>query len=114
MVNGHTWIKTARLEAWTRQKRRCAYCRRFLSRDEVTADHRVPKARGGRDSKANIKAACLMCNRAKGNQRASKFMKLIRKGNSGTFWEQLCQAVYRINQRADLACKRVRRLGGVA
>jgi len=52
---------------WQRRISRgvCAYCGgRFAARD-LTMDHVVPVARGGRSSKGNVVASCKACNTRK-------------------------------------------------
>jgi 5-methylcytosine-specific restriction endonuclease McrA len=51
-------------------KRRCAkgichYCGRATPARELTMDHIVPIARGGRSTKGNLVAACKDCNNRK-------------------------------------------------
>lgn len=43
----------------------CHYCRRSTPRNELTMDHIVPIARGGRSTKGNVVTACKSCNNAK-------------------------------------------------
>jgi len=54
-------------EWWKRKlaKGKCYYCGcSFLSK-ELTMDHIVPVARGGKSTKGNIVTACKYCNNAK-------------------------------------------------
>ncbi len=51
-------------------KRRCAkgachYCGRATPANELTMDHVVPLARGGRTTKGNVVPACKRCNNHK-------------------------------------------------
>lgn len=51
-------------------KRRCAkgvcyYCGKAVAPKELTMDHIVPVARGGRSTKGNLVAACKICNNKK-------------------------------------------------
>jgi 5-methylcytosine-specific restriction protein A len=51
-------------------KRRCAkgichYCGRKTAARELTMDHIVPVARGGKSTKGNVVPACKTCNTAK-------------------------------------------------
>jgi 5-methylcytosine-specific restriction endonuclease McrA len=53
-------------------KRRCAkgvchYCGRTTPARELTMDHVVPLARGGRSTKGNLVPACKACNNKKKN-----------------------------------------------
>lgn len=43
----------------------CYYCNVQLAADEVTMDHVVPIARGGKSVKSNVVVACKACNIAK-------------------------------------------------
>ena len=43
----------------------CHYCRRPTPRDELTMDHIVPIARGGKSVKSNVVTACKECNNEK-------------------------------------------------
>lgn len=52
---------------WQRrvQKGLCAYCGSQTPPRELTMDHVVPVARGGRSSKGNVVPACKACNTRK-------------------------------------------------
>lgn len=52
---------------WKRRLARgiCHYCGKPTSPKELTMDHIVPVARGGRTSKGNVVAACKPCNNNK-------------------------------------------------
>lgn len=43
----------------------CHYCQRHVGRENLTMDHVVPLARGGRSSKGNLVPACKACNNKK-------------------------------------------------
>jgi len=43
----------------------CAYCGKKFPPKELTLDHIVPVARGGRSSKGNVAPACKACNNEK-------------------------------------------------
>lgn len=68
-------IKTERRKArelrhsqwWKRKcaKGRCYYCGAPTPPNELTMDHIVPLARGGKSTKGNIVAACKDCNNRK-------------------------------------------------
>eukprot|EP01031_Cornospumella_fuschlensis_P022959 gene22959-27939_t len=45
----------------------CQYCLRTLPPPELTMDHVIPKARGGRVAWDNIVCACFVCNYKKGS-----------------------------------------------
>lgn len=52
---------------WKRQcaKGRCHYCGQEASAGELTMDHIVPIARGGKTTKGNVVPACKSCNNLK-------------------------------------------------
>jgi 5-methylcytosine-specific restriction endonuclease McrA len=52
---------------WKRRcaKGKCHYCGRDTPPGELTMDHVVPIARGGRSTKGNLVPACKECNTAK-------------------------------------------------
>ena len=54
-------------EWWKRKlaKGKCFYCDRTFPAKELTMDHIVPIARGGKSTKGNIVTACKECNNAK-------------------------------------------------
>jgi len=52
---------------WNRriEKGVCHYCQRPVGRENLTMDHVVPLARGGRSRKGNLVPACKECNNKK-------------------------------------------------
>jgi 5-methylcytosine-specific restriction endonuclease McrA len=54
-------------EWWKRKlaKGVCHYCGRPFPAKELTMDHIIPVARGGKSTKGNIVTACKECNNAK-------------------------------------------------
>ena len=61
-------IKFSRINIYTRDRFTCQYCGvRFLAED-LTFDHVVPRAAGGRTSWDNIVTACVPCNSSKANR----------------------------------------------
>lgn len=52
---------------WKRRlaKGRCHYCGRRTPASELTMDHIVPLARGGRSTKGNVATSCKECNNKK-------------------------------------------------
>jgi 5-methylcytosine-specific restriction enzyme A len=52
---------------WRRRIQRgvCAYCGKTFAARDLTMDHVVPIARGGRSAKGNVVPSCKPCNTAK-------------------------------------------------
>lgn len=50
----------------------CYYCQEKFTREELTMDHKVPIARGGKSSKSNIVPCCKECNTQKKSQTAAE------------------------------------------
>ena len=62
-----------RKSRWWRKKcasGKCHYCGRFVGSNNLTMDHLVPLARGGRSIKANLVPCCKECNNEKKNRLA--------------------------------------------
>ncbi len=47
------------------QKGLCHFCQQLVGADNLTMDHLVPLARGGKSTKGNIVPACPTCNKKK-------------------------------------------------
>lgn len=63
-----------------RDKGRCQYCNVAVSIKEMTQEHVVPRAQGGRTTWTNIVAACKRCNETKANRTPQQAgMKLLSK-----------------------------------
>jgi len=61
-------IKFSRENVYARDGGRCQYCGGSVRRDEITYDHVVPRALGGRTTWDNIVTACVSCNQKKGGK----------------------------------------------
>ena len=59
--------KTIRRYVYFRDGGRCFYCGRRLSLRQVTLDHFLPRAAGGKSEVFNLVACCKSCNREKGS-----------------------------------------------
>ncbi len=68
------YIPTTRRPAFTRfnvflrDRFTCQYCGQGSPTEELTFDHLVPRSRGGFTTWENVVAACIACNRAKGDR----------------------------------------------
>jgi 5-methylcytosine-specific restriction endonuclease McrA len=69
----------AKLELLWRDGRRCAICgRKIKDLDDLTIDHIVPLAKGGKNAMENYQLAHKACNEAKGSMLPKEHMKIIR------------------------------------
>lgn len=57
-----------RFNVFLRDRFSCQYCGFGAPTEELTFDHVVPRSRGGRTTWENVVAACMTCNRAKGDR----------------------------------------------
>ncbi len=58
-------IKFSRHSVYARDKGRCQYCSKFVSRNEFTYDHVIPRSQGGITCFENVVVACVPCNQRK-------------------------------------------------
>jgi 5-methylcytosine-specific restriction endonuclease McrA len=73
-------IKFSRLNIYTRDRFACQYCGAQLPAEDLTFDHVVPRAAGGRTAWDNIVTACVPCNGRKANRTPPQAsMTLLRK-----------------------------------
>jgi len=61
-------VALTRLNVFLRDEFRCQYCGGEFAARDLTFDHVVPRAAGGRDSWTNLVSACVDCNQAKGHR----------------------------------------------
>jgi 5-methylcytosine-specific restriction endonuclease McrA len=59
------YVPFTRANIYARDDYRCQYCGQVFTSEELTFDHVVPSAQGGRKSWENIVTACVPCNREK-------------------------------------------------
>ena len=62
------YVPFSRENIYTRDGDTCQYCNDVLPRAELTFDHVVPVAQGGRKDWENIVTCCVDCNRRKGGR----------------------------------------------
>jgi 5-methylcytosine-specific restriction endonuclease McrA len=61
-------VKFSRVNIYARDKYRCQYCGNKAPIAELTYDHVLPRAQGGKTTWKNIVTCCYQCNRRKGNR----------------------------------------------
>lgn len=73
-------VKFSRVNIYGRDSYRCQLCGVKKSINELTYDHVVPRAQGGKTNWLNIVTACTACNTKKGNRTpAQAGMKLLKE-----------------------------------
>jgi len=65
---GRQRVKFSRANVLARDKGRCQYCGARLPSDQLTYDHVIPRAQGGKTVWENIVMACVPCNAAKADK----------------------------------------------
>jgi 5-methylcytosine-specific restriction endonuclease McrA len=73
-------VKFSRSNIFARDKYTCQYCGRHFRAEELTFDHVVPIAKGGKKNWTNIVTACIRCNNLKSGRTPEEArMRLIKK-----------------------------------
>lgn len=73
-----------------RDRYKCCYCGKTLSKDKCTAEHIIPKDQGGQFTWDNIVTACEKCNFNKGNKTPKQArMKMLYRPYQPTIMEFL-------------------------
>jgi 5-methylcytosine-specific restriction endonuclease McrA len=73
------YVPFSRANIYARDDHSCQYCGTVFPTSELTFDHVVPVAQGGRKDWENIVTCCVACNRRKGGRTpAEAGMRLIR------------------------------------
>ena len=80
LKESHRAVKFSRINIFTRDSYTCQYCNHRHRTEELTFDHVVPIALGGRKTWENIVTACWRCNNRKSGRTPEQAgMKLIKK-----------------------------------
>lgn len=73
------YVPFSRANIYARDNHTCQYCGEGFPTNELTFDHVVPVAQGGRKDWENIVTSCITCNRRKGGQTPEEAgMRLVR------------------------------------
>lgn len=73
-------VKFSRVNVYGRDGYRCQYCGEQCSMKELTYDHVIPRAQGGKTTWTNIVAACFKCNAKKAGRTPEQArMRLLKK-----------------------------------
>lgn len=92
----------------------CLYCYEPLNYRNVTADHRVPKSKGGLNRQVNIDGICHPCNQAKGSLSKAEYINIISSFPSGMHINYVfAWSRRRINLQINRTCKRLKKVFGL-
>lgn len=80
----HYSVRYSKMNVFIRDKFRCTYCNKEVTRKTATIDHVLPVSLGGKSTFENTVCACSSCNGKKGNDKSIK-PKLI--PNKPSYWE---------------------------
>lgn len=83
-------MKYSRPSVFKRDKYTCQYCGKTYKKNELTVDHIVPRAQGGKSSWMNITTACKPCNSKKADKTLEESgMKLLNQPRVPTWKDTL-------------------------
>ena len=73
-------VKLNRRNLFARDRNKCQYCGKVFPTSELSLDHVVPRAQGGKDAWDNLVCACIKCNARKGGRTPEQAnMRFIKK-----------------------------------
>lgn len=93
-------VRFSRRNVLARDHYRCQYCGVRLGAGDLTLDHVVPRAKGGRHAWTNVVACCRSCNRSKGRRSLAQAGMRLRRAPrmpavSPVLGRRLCEHKYR-------------------
>ena len=93
-IKRRTPVKFTRLNIFTRDGYKCQYCAEEFKSEELTFDHVIPVAQGGKKTWENIATACVPCNSKKeGRTPEQAKMRLIKKPKQPMWAQQITLTV---------------------
>lgn len=72
-------VKFSRVNIYGRDDYRCQYCGTKCTMSELTYDHVLPRAQGGKTEWTNIVSSCVECNAKKANRTPEQARMKLRK-----------------------------------
>jgi len=79
-------VRFSRQNIYIRDDYKCQYCGKRLTPDQLTWDHVLPRAHGGKTEWTNIVTCCIKCNRKKGGRIPSEASMVLIKQPSIPEW----------------------------
>jgi 5-methylcytosine-specific restriction endonuclease McrA len=78
--DAHRSVKFSRINIFTRDGYKCQYCRKKFRTEDLTFDHVIPIAKGGKKTWENIVTACWACNNKKSGRTPDEaHMQLVKR-----------------------------------
>ena len=93
-------VPFSRRNIYKRDRFQCQYCGTRTPIGELTIDHVLPRARGGRSTWENCVLACLRCNRRKGHRLPSEAGLQLRRPPREPHWSP-CISIPLAKRRAS-------------
>jgi 5-methylcytosine-specific restriction endonuclease McrA len=84
------------VEAIERDGPACVWCGRELWRADLTAEHLLPRSRGGHATLENLVVACRRCNRARGPRPVTAYVRAQRDAGAAPRTATLIEALTRL------------------
>lgn len=108
------FLRVYREDSLKKNDNACLYCYEPLTYRSVTADHRVPKSKGGLNRQDNIDGICQPCNQAKGAMSKAEYINIISSFPVGMHIGYiLAWSRRRINLQINRSCKRLKKVFGL-
>jgi 5-methylcytosine-specific restriction endonuclease McrA len=82
-------VKFNRRNIYLRDNFTCQYCGTKPPKEELTIDHVVPRARGGRSTWDNVVLACQGCNARKGSRPLEQLSMKLKKAPKRPNWTSI-------------------------
>lgn len=79
-------VKFSRVNIYARDGYKCQYCGAKCAMSELTYDHVVPRAKGGKTSWDNIVTCCYPCNYKKGSRTPAEARMVLRSAPVQPAW----------------------------
>ena len=89
MPSGIHYARFTRENVLTRDRNTCQYCHERKPVADLTFDHVLPKAQGGKTSWTNIATACVSCNHRKRNRTPEEAGMVLRQKPIRPKWSMI-------------------------
>ncbi len=86
-------VKFSRVNIYSRDQWCCQYCNKQFNMSELTYDHVVPRAQGGKTTWTNITTSCAPCNTLKGGRTPTQAGMKLKKKPVRPSWVPAVQVV---------------------